>query len=45
MSFGYGLFVIGADPGRLAAAERAARYGTRVAIAEQDQVIGTCVAQ
>jgi glutathione reductase (NADPH) len=33
MSFDYELFVIGAGPGGLAAAERAAQYGVRVAIA------------
>jgi glutathione reductase (NADPH) len=43
MSFDYDLFVIGAGPGGLAAAERAATYGARVAIAERDQVGGTCV--
>ena len=43
MSFDYDLFVIGAGPGGLAAAERAANYGARVAIAERDQVGGTCV--
>lgn len=43
MSFDYDLFVIGAGPGGLAAAERAAQYGARVAIAERDQVGGTCV--
>ncbi|AFZ33436.1 MULTISPECIES: FAD-dependent oxidoreductase [Cyanophyceae] len=43
MSFDYDLFVIGAGPGGLAAAERAAHYGARVAIAERDQVGGTCV--
>lgn len=43
MSFDYDLFVIGAGPGGLAAAERAASYGARVAIAERDQVGGTCV--
>lgn len=43
MKFDYNLFVIGAGPGGLAAAERAAGYGTRVAIAEQDLVGGTCV--
>lgn len=43
MSFDYDLFVIGAGPGGLAAAERAASYGVRVAIAERDQVGGTCV--
>ncbi|MCA1991885.1 MAG: glutathione-disulfide reductase [Coleofasciculus sp. S288] len=43
MSFDYELFVIGAGPGGLAAAERAAGYGVRVAIVEQEQVGGTCV--
>jgi len=43
MSFNYDLFVIGAGPGGLAAAERAANYGARVAIAEHDRVGGTCV--
>lgn len=42
-NFNYDLFIIGAGPGGLAAAERAAGYGARVAIAEQDQVGGTCV--
>jgi glutathione reductase (NADPH) len=43
MSYDYDLFVIGAGPGGVAAAERAAKYGARVAIAERDQVGGTCV--
>lgn len=43
MSLHYDLLVIGAGPGGLAAAERAASYGVRVAIVEQDQVGGTCV--
>lgn len=43
MSFDYDLFVIGAGPGGLAAAERAAAYGVHVAIAERDRVGGTCV--
>ncbi|MEA5507915.1 glutathione-disulfide reductase [Halotia wernerae UHCC 0503] len=43
MSYDYDLFVIGAGPGGIAAAERAAKYGARVAIAERDQVGGTCV--
>lgn len=43
MDFDYDLFVIGAGPGGLAAAEQAANYGARVAIAERDQVGGTCV--
>lgn len=41
--FEYDLLVIGAGPGGLAASERAASYGARVAIVEQDQVGGTCV--
>lgn len=41
--FDYDLFVIGAGPGGLAGAERSASYGARVAIAEQDQIGGTCV--
>ena len=43
MNFDYDLFIIGAGPGGLAAAERAATYGVRIAIAEQDRVGGTCV--
>lgn len=43
MSFDYDLFVIGAGPGGLAAAKRAAKYGAHVAIAEQGQVGGACV--
>lgn len=43
MGFDYDLFVMGAGPGGLAGAERAAAYGAQVAIAEQDQVGGTCV--
>jgi glutathione reductase (NADPH) len=43
MLFDYDLLVIGAGPGGLAAAKQAAAYGTRVAIAEQDLVGGTCV--
>ncbi|MBD1934033.1 MULTISPECIES: glutathione-disulfide reductase [Cyanophyceae] len=43
MKFDYDLLVIGAGPGGLAASERAAGYGARVAIAEQDSVGGTCV--
>jgi len=42
-NFDYDLFVIGAGPGGLSAAERAASYGAHVAIAERDQVGGTCV--
>lgn len=43
MNWDYELLVIGAGPGGLAAAESAANYGVRVAIAEQEQVGGTCV--
>lgn len=43
MTYDYDLFVIGAGSGGLAASKRAASYGARVAIAEQDLVGGTCV--
>lgn len=43
MAFDYDLLVIGAGSGGLAAAERAASYGARVAIAELSAVGGTCV--
>lgn len=43
MEFDYDLLVIGAGPGGLAAAKQVAKYGARVAIAEQDLVGGTCV--
>lgn len=43
MSFNYDLFVIGAGSGGLAASKRAASYGAKVAIAENDLVGGTCV--
>ncbi|MDZ8184076.1 MAG: glutathione-disulfide reductase [Nostoc sp. ChiSLP02] len=43
MTFDYNLFVIGAGPGGLAAAKKAASYGVRVAIAEQEAFGGTCV--
>lgn len=43
MPFDYDLFVIGAGSGGLAAAERAAAYGARVAIAEQANTGGACV--
>jgi len=39
----YDLLVIGAGSGGLAAAERAAAYGARVAIAEQSNPGGACV--
>lgn len=43
MTFDYDLFVIGAGSGGLPASKRAASYGAKVAIAEQDLVGGTCV--
>jgi glutathione reductase (NADPH) len=43
MTFDYDLFVIGAGPGGLAAAKKAASYGARVAIAEKEAIGGTCV--
>jgi glutathione reductase (NADPH) len=43
MDFDYDLFVIGAGSGGLAAAKRAASYGAKVALAEEDLVGGTCV--
>ncbi|HEY9734643.1 MAG TPA: FAD-dependent oxidoreductase, partial [Trichocoleus sp.] len=43
MNSNYDLIVIGAGSGGLAAAERAARYGAKVAIAEQFKPGGACV--
>jgi glutathione reductase (NADPH) len=43
MNFDYDLFVIGAGSAGSAAAQRAAAYGARVAVAEQEAVGGTCV--
>ncbi|MBH8551515.1 glutathione-disulfide reductase [Nostocaceae cyanobacterium CENA357] len=43
MTFDYDLFVIGAGPGGLAAAKKAASYGARVAVAEKETIGGTCV--
>lgn len=43
MSFDYDLFIIGAGPGGIAASKQAAKYGVRVAIAEQEALGGTCV--
>ncbi|MEH2181261.1 glutathione-disulfide reductase [Nostoc sp.] len=43
MTFDYDLFVIGAGPGGLAAAKKAASYGVRVAVAEEEAIGGTCV--
>lgn len=42
-TYDYDLFVIGAGSGGLAASKRAASYGAKVAIAENDLVGGTCV--
>ena len=39
----YDLVVIGAGSGGLATSKRAASYGARVAIIEDDRVGGTCV--
>ena len=43
MASEYDLFVIGGGSGGLAAAQRAAEYGARVAIAESGRLGGTCV--
>ncbi len=43
MTYDYDLLVIGAGSGGLAASKRAASYGAKVAIAENDLVGGTCV--
>ncbi len=43
MSYDYDLFVIGAGSGGVSASRRAASYGAKVAIAENDLVGGTCV--
>ncbi|KAM3097500.1 glutathione-disulfide reductase [Phormidesmis sp. 146-35] len=40
--YDYDLFVIGAGPGGLSAAKRAAKYGANVAIAEANHLGGTC---
>jgi glutathione reductase (NADPH) len=42
MTYDYDLFVIGAGPGGLSAAKRAAKYGAKVAIAEASHLGGTC---
>lgn len=42
-AYDYDLFVIGAGSGGVAASRRAASYGARVAICEDDRVGGTCV--
>ncbi|MUG95092.1 hypothetical protein F7734_23100 [Scytonema sp. UIC 10036] len=43
MPFDYDLLIIGTGSGGIAAAERAASYGVRVAIAEQAKVGGACI--
>ncbi len=43
MTYDYDLLVLGAGSGGLAAAKRAASYGAKVAIVENDLVGGTCV--
>ncbi|MGQ4645859.1 glutathione-disulfide reductase [Lyngbya aestuarii] len=43
MSYDYDLFVIGAGSGGIAAARRAAEYGTKVGVAEVSNLGGTCV--
>ncbi|WP_175898303.1 glutathione-disulfide reductase [Burkholderia vietnamiensis] len=43
MDFDYDLFVIGAGSGGVRLARMSASYGARVAIAEQEQIGGTCV--
>jgi len=43
MSYDYDLFVIGGGSGGIAAARRAAEYGTKVGVAEVNNLGGTCV--
>lgn len=43
MIYDYDLLVIGAGPGGLAASERAAKYGAKVGIIEENLVGGACV--
>lgn len=43
MSYDYDLFVIGAGSGGIAAARRATEYGTKVGLAESNDLGGTCV--
>ena len=43
MTYDFDLIVIGAGSGGLAGAKRAAQYGAKVAIIENDRVGGTCV--
>ncbi|MBD2460893.1 glutathione-disulfide reductase [Oscillatoria sp. FACHB-1407] len=43
MAYDYDLVVIGAGPGGLSAAKRAAHYGAKVAIAEREALGGVCL--
>ncbi|USR89680.1 glutathione-disulfide reductase [Phormidium yuhuli AB48] len=43
MTYDFDLFVIGAGSGGIATARRAAEYGAKVGIAEDDRLGGTCV--
>lgn len=43
MAFDYDLFIIGAGSAGLAASKQAASYGKRVAVAEQEDLGGTCI--
>ncbi|NEQ30760.1 MAG: glutathione-disulfide reductase [Leptolyngbya sp. SIO4C5] len=43
MSYDFDLFVIGGGSGGIATARRAAQYGAKVGIAENDRLGGTCV--
>ena len=43
MEFQFDLIVVGAGSGGLAAAKRAASYGAKVAIIEENKIGGTCV--
>ncbi|MCD8488919.1 MAG: glutathione-disulfide reductase [Desertifilum sp.] len=43
MAFEYDLFVIGGGSGGIPGARQAAKYGAKVALAEQDALGGTCV--
>jgi glutathione reductase (NADPH) len=43
MAYDFDLFVIGGGSGGIATARRAASYGARVAVAENDRLGGTCV--
>ena len=43
MAYDFDLFAIGAGSGGIATARRAAQYGAKVAVAEFDRLVGTCV--